>query len=182
MKYISRHLPPLEQRPLPALGWIVLTAGSIALIYWIATHLAFFLAASFIAIPLWLAHDFSERQRRASIVRERKSDICTFRKSFDVRRIDPWIIRATHEELTSFLWNGRPFPIRADDRIDEDLEIEDEDLDDIASDIAQRAGYSMTGIEQNPLYGRVLTVRDLVLFFTHQTKLRDNVKVPAAGI
>ena len=45
-----------------------------------------------------------------------------------------------------------------------------EDVDDLASDVAARAGRSMGHTESNPFYGQVKTVGDLVLFLTYQPK------------
>jgi len=64
------------------------------------------------------------------------------------------------------------FPIRPDDRLLEDLRIDPEDLDDLlARQIAERTGRSLANPEENPYYGKVKTVRDLVTFFLGQQVL-----------
>ncbi len=97
--------------------------------------------------------------------------ICTFARSFDCRQTDSWLLRAVYEELSRYsAVGGCPLPIRADDRWEEDLKIDPEDFEDLAMDIAQRAGRSMDDTEHNPFYGKVRTVRDLVSFFEHQSR------------
>ena len=65
--------------------------------------------------------------------------------------------------------NWHQVPIRADDHLKEDLEIDDDDIDlDLVDSVSQRTGRCMEGYKQNPLYGRVKTVRDLVMFFNAQ--------------
>jgi len=102
-------------------------------------------------------------------------NICTFRRAFDLRRVDPWIVRAAHEEIQNWLGcesSDGKHPIRASDRLIEDLQIDPEDAQDIAEAIAIRAGYDLKDTAQNPMTGKVYTVGDLVMFFTHQRRLR----------
>jgi hypothetical protein len=101
--------------------------------------------------------------------------ICTFVDSFDCHHTDTWVLRALYEELSRLLAiNGHPFPVRADDRCcEKDLKIDPEDLAELAADAAIRAGRSMDDTEQNPFYGKVHTVRDLVSFLEHQPRLAN---------
>ena len=91
--------------------------------------------------------------------------ICGFARSFDLRAVDPWIIRATYEALATTCG----FPIRADDHLERDLWVGAEDLDFEAMDIARRARRSLEYDASNPLFGKVETARDLVLFLNHQS-------------
>ena len=127
--------------------------------------------AAFIAV-MWVV-TMIERRRLKKIASDRhEENICTFARSFDCRRIDTRIIRAVYEELQKFFKGDFVvFPIRASDRIDEDLRIDREDIEDIVYDIAARAGYDMTDAINNPLIDKVNTIEDLVMFFTHQAKL-----------
>jgi hypothetical protein len=103
----------------------------------------------------------------------RGESICTFARQFDTRAIDTWVVRAVYEELQSYL-NGSymNFPIRPSDNPKTDLEIDPEDLDmDLVSHIAERTGRSLERAEQNPLYGHVQTVEDIVRFFNAQPKI-----------
>ena len=108
--------------------------------------------------------------------------ICTFVRSFDYRRTDPWVLRAVYEELSrQLVVDGRPLPIRADDRWDDDLKLDPDDFDEFVMDIAHRAGRSMDDTERNPFYGRVKTVRDLVRFLEHQPRTEAAGQVSVAS-
>lgn len=105
------------------------------------------------------------------LIREREGEsICEFARDFDARQVDTWIIRAVYEQLQSNLDHVHPaFPVRASDRLKEDLHLDDDDLDiDIAPEIEQRTGRSLEGSKSNPYFGKVKTVRDLVMFFQAQ--------------
>ena len=53
--------------------------------------------------------------------------------------------------------------------------MDDEDLEDIALEIARRARRSFENFEQNPLYGKVKTVGDLVSFVNRQPLLEEHL-------
>jgi hypothetical protein len=114
-----------------------------------------------------------EKQRLRKVAQNRQADsICSFARSFDCRQIDTRIIRAVYEELQQHGLDGiTSFPIRATDRLEMDLGIDPEDIDNMAYEIAARTQHSMNDCEENPLYGKVKTVTDLILFFTHQPAL-----------
>lgn len=106
----------------------------------------------------------SRRTKREAESRRGES-ICGFARSFDRRVIDPWIIRGVYEEF-SYL-----YPVRASDRFWDDLGVDEEDLDDSLLDIAERIGRSLDDAEANPMWAKVVTVGDLVLFLQGQPKL-----------
>ena len=61
--------------------------------------------------------------------------------------------------------------IRSPNRFDDDLPIDMEDLEmDLAVQISQRTGRSLTDSVANPYYEKIRTVGDLVLFFNAQPK------------
>jgi hypothetical protein len=128
-----------------------------------------------VAVAIYSCVDtLRDRRNRRRIVSSRSGDgICTFARAFDCRHTDTWVLRAVYEELSRFLAvDGQPFPVRADDHCYErGLKIDPEDLEDLASDIAFRAGRSLDGSEKNPFYGKVQTVRDMVAFFENQPHL-----------
>ena len=97
--------------------------------------------------------------------------ICTFARSFDCRAVDTWIVRAVYETLQETL-ASEAFPLRASDRISDEMHLDDEDLEDLAEDIAERCHRTLDESESNPLYGRVETVQDLVLFLANQVRTR----------
>ena len=101
--------------------------------------------------------------------------ICDFVRDFDFRNTDTWVLRSVYDELSKYLGHkGDPFPIHADDRWIEDLDIDEEDMFcDLLPDIAYRARRSLDDTEGNPYCGRVITIRDMVHFLQSQPKLED---------
>jgi hypothetical protein len=98
--------------------------------------------------------------------------ICHFARSFDYRQVDTKIIRAAYEGFQE--WAGdriKGFPVMDSDNIAKLYGMVDEDLDEFAEELAQKTGRSWNNLEQNPLYGKVITVRDLVLFLNSQPKV-----------
>lgn len=87
--------------------------------------------------------------------------ICEFARSFDRNEVDTWIIRAAYQELST------TFPVRATDNLYDHFGACDEDVDDIVTRIAERAGRSMDGWEENPVR-EVQTVLDVVTFLQNQ--------------
>ena len=120
---------------------------------------SFFLLVAILAITEHL------RLRRLAEQRLGES-ICTFVRAFDRRVVDPWVIRAVYEEFCDYYNNT--LPIRAADRIEEELRMDREDLEDLVKDIALRVGRSMEYKESNQIFGQVRNVGDVVLFLAHQ--------------
>lgn len=119
----------------------------------------------------------TRRLRRLAASRQEES-ICQFARSFE-RHTDTWLIRAVYEELSHYLSvDGRPVPVRRHDRCKKDLGIDPDDLDDIPSDAAFRAGRSMDDCDKNPMYGKVQTVGDLVAFLAYQPRLVEASPAP----
>jgi len=110
--------------------------------------------------------------RLKRIASERTNEsICSFARVFDYREVDPWIIRAVWQELQSYCPHAKSvigFPIRPSDQLNEDLEIDGEELEEIANIISRRTGHSLENTQTNPYYGRVATVFDMVMFMNHQ--------------
>jgi hypothetical protein len=134
------------------LGWVCWTRPWLLLIPFVVTAAAILIS--------WFD---GFRQRRIAVERAGES-LCTFARSFEFRSVDTWIIRAVYEQLKPYV----VFPMRKTDNFARDLYIDREELDDIAEEVAQRTGRSLTNVEQNPLFGKVETIADLVAFFTCQ--------------
>lgn len=114
---------------------------------------------------------YKARLKRIALARQGES-ICEFARSFERWQVDTWVVRAVYEQLQEYLGGSPPVPIRATDRLKEDLPIDMEDVEmDLAVQIAQRTGRTLTNAMSNPYYNRVKTVEDLVLFFNAQPKL-----------
>ncbi len=176
MRTLSRHLPSPEalDGKMPFVGKIIVTSFFAAIGCWIvvAPYEALIILGSLtglIAISML-------RQRRwiARFRQERADTICDFRKSFNLREVDPWIIRATHEAFGAWLDPKQPcFPLRASDSIGGDLKIHPEDMGDLVFEVAERAGYDLSHCDANPLFGKVQTVEDFVLFINMEPRTRE---------
>ncbi|TDU70908.1 hypothetical protein EI77_02026 [Prosthecobacter fusiformis] len=169
MRRFSRHLP--SHPPAQPLGWrvkVVLAGLAALLMAWLYSQpqALFFIGGM---TGLFYLASIRERRRIQSLKSSRADTICAFRKAFDCRVVDPWIIRATYQEVQNW---SRGFPLEATDNLMEQLKMEAEDLDDLAEDIAKRSGYDLADISGNPWYQRVTTARELVLFINHQPKIR----------
>ena len=110
------------------------------------------------------------------MVSERASEnICSFRRAFDLHQVDPWLVRATYEEVRAALGSDLEYVsagVRASDHLVRDLMIDPDDIEDIGLRVAKRAGYDLSDTKGNPLYEKIETVGDLVMFFTYQRSLR----------
>ncbi len=172
MKTPSRLMPlPKEPRQLGYFGisaFIVTIIIILAYIYFStgSRYLVFGVVAAFAL--LFCNSGFSQKKKE----RERKEEsICTFSKALPAREHDTWVVRAVYEEATRIT----NFPIRPSDRLGKDLGFHSDDLDDLAYEIARRAGRSMENSEVNLMFERVTTILDMVTFFEYQPKEPDRI-------
>ena len=95
-----------------------------------------------------------ERAHLAHLAAQRQGEsICQFARAFPRREVDTWVIRA-------------------DDRLKQDLWLDDDDLDlDLLEEMARLSGRSLERVGDNPWFGRVDRARDLVLFLDRQPRL-----------
>lgn len=164
----SRRTPPAPNKPLTPRGVLLLSLFCAAMAIALITQLSILVTelAAIVVASILLGLD-RRRFRSLAVGREGES-ICTFARSFDYRSTDTWIIRAVYEGMRVYIPQG--FPLRGSDRLDEDLRIDPDDLDDLAVEIGLRAGRSSAGYEANPMFGRVRTLSDFVHFFMHQPR------------
>jgi hypothetical protein len=171
MHNYSRNMPPRPSRvtPVSILGTAALGNGLLYLLYRFPVPVLLSCAAFAV---LGVIGTIPYRREVTRLAREREGEsTCTFARSFDYRNLDTWILRAVYEELQRWCSAGRlTFPLRATDRL-EDLSIDLEELwETVVPDIAYRTGRSLDNTKQNPLAGKVVTVHDLVMFFSYQPK------------
>ncbi len=180
MNLPSRTMPAAPIHKMRWWGWLILAAMLSGLAFWMCRQ-PYLIPFAIVIGVLVRVQARSEARRRKLMSESRYTEaICDFARSFD-RQTDTWIIRAVYEEMSRFLAvDGHPLPVRRDDRWKEDLKIDYEDLDDLLRDIAYRARRSIDDSDKNPVYGKVLTVGDVVTFFQHQPRLED-VEQGAAG-
>src|SRR5260370_22370557 len=149
---------PRWMHPEPArdsiLGWFVV----------IAIYAAFWAFLMF-------GHLWGRRHMRGLASERTGEDIGTFARAFDRRAepFDPWVLRATWEALGFYATiDGRQIPLRPEDDLVEDLEIDPDDIDCLFCEVAARSGHSLENGKTNPYYGRVKTVGDFVRTITVQ--------------
>lgn len=171
MKRASRFMPKyMRKRSWPA--WIALVILAFVPVYFL---LNFPIATCIVVVALIVMSVAGHKRNKARLKflaesRSRES-ICEFARSFERKEIDTWVVRAVYEQLQGHLGGNSPVPIRAIDRLTEDLPIDTEDLEmDVMAEISQRTGRSLKNTTANPYYDKVKTVGDLVLFFNAQPK------------
>lgn len=167
MRTLSRWMPQASSKRVIPISDVFLAVLVIVLVCLALSLTAFVVVTGFILLVAIVSVYDRLRLRRLAEQRVGES-ICTFTRSFDRRAVDPWLIRAVYEECHSYF--GGALPVRAADRIEEDLRMDWEDVDDLLKDVALRAGRSLERSESNPLYGQVRKVGDLVLFLMYQPK------------
>ena len=114
----------------------------------------------------------NHRRRMLTLAAERSGEsICQFVRSLPYRQLDTSVIRHVyHAVQAEVAVPDVHVPIRVSDSCTDTLEIDPEDFDFLVADLADTCGRSLDGCEQNPLYGRVHTVGDLVQFLCTQPK------------
>ena len=163
-----RKLPPWQPSKPSWLVVLVVCTGTV--LFWAANLIVpavvFSVFAGLCLLGLVLSR-FEVPRRRARAAQESPDAMCRFARSFDFRRTDTLVMRAVYEELQPVV----SFPIRASHRLVQDLQLDDEDLHfDYLPSIAHRVGRALTNNEENPYYGRVETVADLVGFVAAQPR------------
>jgi hypothetical protein len=172
MRIPSRVLPKYTPSGMRWHGWAFLAVMASGAVWLLVTYPLVTTAciAGFAALTALLNRRYSRKLASLSASREGES-ICQFARSFDCRNVDTWIIRAAYEALQDYHRKHGSLPIRATDHLEHDLLIDDEELDlAIAPVIAARSGRSMERPEENPYFGKVKSVADLVMFFNEQPR------------
>lgn len=105
-------------------------------------------------------------------------NIYTFTDGFDQEKVDPLIISSVYEALQVYVrFPGGVCPLRASDRLNDDLNIDPDDIDDLFFEIAQRLGRSIKDMESNLYYENMNTVGSLVLFINSQPRVVREAQV-----
>lgn len=152
-------------------GWLLLVLGVGAVLAGLRTALGSWWAVAgmlsgFLILSHWAIRRETARFRALAGARAGES-LCTFVRSFPGSRRDPLLIRVVYETIQQDYLTG-PVPLRASDRFEEDLGIDDEDVDELAGQAAALAGRRLNDLEANPWYGKVRTPGDLVAFLQCQ--------------
>jgi hypothetical protein len=179
---MPKYLPVKTGRML----WVYLAALAAGLLYALVSApvgTAVFALLFFGAFLMARSEKRRDEEHLRCLAGEREGEsICEFARGFDTRQVDTWIVRAVFEQLQCQLNHIHPsFPVRATDRLKEDLHLDDDDLDfDIAKEVEQRTGRSLNGSSANPFFGKVETVADLVMYFQWQPNVRKSTNTEPA--
>ena len=167
----QRRLQMKSERRMSIIGWLVFTAFvgfCLCVVHhitgsWIGTGAV----VGVLSLICWRASVVRSQGLRELAATRPSESICDFARSFDRRTIDTVLMRSVYEAVQEQM-GGPPVPLRAEDRLLEDLDLDSDDLDEIAVDAARLARRSLDATDSNPLYGRVSTLQDLVDFLHHQ--------------
>ncbi len=189
MRIPSRRMPKALRRETHVgrvVAWVCLLGLFAGYLYALSPYPVLVGLGTVILSVIAVRRNRADRAHLARLAATRQAgSICDFSRSFNVRETDAWVIRAVYEQLQDQLhWAHPDFPVRADDRLVEDLSLDPDDIDlDIVSDVSARTGRSIRNTKANPFYRRVKTVGDLVAFFCAQDRQQPNARLhPTAAI
>ncbi|MCE7652773.1 hypothetical protein [Vibrio fluvialis] len=175
MKVASRFMPKYEIENTSSVKHIIaLIICFFVTAFYVPYLFALVLFFAFVAV-VWGLYSKPKNDKYFQDLFESRSQlsICDFAKEFDCRIVDTWIIRATYDQIQHALCTEMKIPIKSSDSLFETLQLDDEDIEYIVvEEVAKRAGRSFDNTESNPYYGKVKTVKDLVLFLNHQPTLQ----------
>ena len=175
MRHFSRWMPPTPRRPPSLAGGVVLALLSLGFAFVIVRY--FIVAGPLLAVFALVTVTYNVRRaNRFTRLADARAgeDIGSFARAFDRRapEFDAWVVRAIWDGLQPHVEvKRRHVPIRPNDRLLKDLEIDDEDLEDLAVQAATRAGRAASDWRSNPLNGSVETVGDLVRLIALQPRV-----------
>jgi len=178
MRVPSRLMPKAVRRaslPVLVFAWTVLLAFVATYGYELWTPPVIVLAGSCLLAVIVARNKRRTKRHLTELARARAGEsICEFSRSFDTRKTDTWVIRAVYEQLQLQLrWICPDFPVRATDRLIEDLWLDPDDIDlDLLADVSSRTRRSIRDTSSNPFRGGVKTVGDLVAFLCAQPSER----------
>lgn len=167
----SRHIPKYKTEPLK--WWskcflLILVVGFVGilsqdleklviLLILIAAYLIFVFIVGITREPLSVVLNQLKQERG-------QQNIGDFSAAFDLREVDPWVVRAVYEEFQAELddCGVASFPLRSDDKIATLLpDVDDEDIEFIFHRVFHRTGRVCDGL----VIPNDATLFDLVLLF-----------------
>jgi hypothetical protein len=169
-------MPPPEVRKTTIAGWLVLSGIATAIAYGMLANLPlrWGFGGWFVLIAVFTL--FHRRWLRRVKEERKEESICSFARALPAKEHDTWVVRAVYEEMSRVVGG----PLRPSDDIKRFWRVDPDDLDDVAFAIARRAGRSMDDTKKNPMFDRVFTIADMIVFFEHQPKLRNQAPEPTA--
>ncbi len=176
MRKASRFMPKARRPTLPWGERLFVAVATLALLgallYALWAHPLTVCSVAAVLGTLFVVEGRRQEKHLAQWVQARSGEsICQFARAIDCRKVDTWVVRSVYEELQRYYSARWVLPLRATDRLEDDLRLDSEDLDDVLVDMAQRAGRDLSCPQANPFYDRVTTVGDLVHFLNAQPRL-----------
>jgi hypothetical protein len=179
MRIPSRLMTRVARKPASLGSWIVLTVLLVVLAYSLWEYPIPILGfAVFLGVISIIEAKRTKVHLNRLATQRTGESICTFAREANCRANDTWVVRAVYEQVQSYLGpEFHSFPLRWNDSFEKDLKIDIEDVEDIiASEVAERTGRNFSETDENPMYAKVSTVGDLVLFFCAQPV--ENTSIP----
>lgn len=171
MRTPSRFMPRAERKP-SSLGILFgLAVLLIAFAYLLWLHpIPVLCFVAFIGAIIVIEAKRTKTHLSKLAAQRAGESICTFAREANCHVNDTWVVRAVYEQVQSYLGSEfNSFPLRWNDSFEKDLKIDIEDVEElIASEVAERTGRNFSETSDNPMYAKVRTVGDLVLFFCAQ--------------
>ncbi|QKX16500.1 hypothetical protein [Microbulbifer sp. YPW1] len=131
------------------------------------------ICGSVLVIVIWALIDHIRMKKIAT--KRGDPNICEYARSFDYRSVDTKIIREVWNEVQLNLgkFNGKPFPVKAEDMFEETYKMHPDDLDEIYWSVADRLCIDTGQPESNPYFNQITSVKDLVLFLHNQPRVSN---------
>lgn len=164
-------MPRVARKPTSLGAWVVLAVLLAAFVYLLWVHpIAVLGFVGFVGVISVIEAKRTKAHLTKLAAQRAGESICTFAREASCRDNDTWVVRAVYEQVQTYLGSEfQHFPLRWNDSFEKDLKIDIEDVGDIiASEVAERTGRNYSETIGNPMYAKVSTVGDLVLFFCAQ--------------
>ncbi|WP_444925796.1 hypothetical protein [Microbulbifer sp. TRSA002] len=172
MRKASRFMPKYKPERASKFTLFTFLTAVLALLIYHPIYLLALVGLVLLAI-IWGYLEQPKIDRHFQHLRDNRKglSICEFAREFDCKIVDTWIIRAVYEQLQATLPTKQLVPIQTSDDFFNTLKLDEDDLYlDLFEEIAQRTGRTLEDYQSNPYFGKVTTVRNLVLFFNHQAR------------
>jgi hypothetical protein len=169
--------PPKGPTKMTIWHWLVLVVIGPVSVWLLFTNPPTQWALGGFVVLLLVGTFFGHRHFKRMSEERKEESICSFARALPARHHDTWVVRAVYEELSRVV----QVPVRPSDDLEKDLGLHPDDRDEIAFQIAYRAGRSMSDTPKNPLFDRVKTVADMVTFFEHQKREANQLITDNSG-
>lgn len=171
MRTPSRFMPRYKPQPFGVASWFVFLVLACGGFYILWLHPLLTAFAVVLVIGLGVYEHVKEKLYFKKLMRQRQGEsLCTFSRAENLTGIDTFILRAVYEEIQIEIPPQQNFPLRWSDNLYSGLHLQGDNVEELIERVAQRTGRCIKHTELNPLFGKIHTVGDLIVFFNHQSK------------